>query len=63
MTCVMNAYGSTVVELGVVIGKTGRDTSQNNTDSHIAGYGKNDGILVVHEHDMPHIGFPWLAKL
>ena len=29
-----------IVELGLVIGKGGRDISQANADSHIAGYGK-----------------------
>ena len=28
------------VELGLVIGKGGRDISQENADSHIAGYGE-----------------------
>lgn len=35
LTCVARK-----VELGLVIGKGGRDISQENADSHIAGYGE-----------------------
>lgn len=36
-TCTYHAIA--VVELGVVIGKRGRDIKQSQADSHVAGYG------------------------
>lgn len=43
------------VELGVVIGKGGRDITQQNADSHIAGYGAGKKNLASDDRVGPYL--------
>ena len=66
------SYSFTIVELGLVIGKGGRDISQANAESHIAGYSmsvfhnpnkREVGRLTMHTYSLLHASsYPPLSR-